>query len=261
MARKNPKRETHIPLDVTGLGGRKRSRPMSRDERIERDMRQRAARERKAIDWSVCIVPGCGESLITWGGLIHDDPERRDPRTELPICHRHAAVVWKSLVDFHVGRGAFIEAIADVNDALAERAKAKAEGDKKAFLERTDGDIYFIRLNDMIKVGWTRDLRGRVRAYGASAELLAYYPATRDDETALHRQLRPALAKGREWYHDGPILNRFIADAVEKHGEPKPIDLGWTEPKETVGGKRTAGSDVGSREVSEMLRPYVKNSA
>lgn len=89
----------------------------------------------------------------------------------------------------------------------------------------------------LIKVGWTRDICQRPRSYGASAELLVCYPATRDDETCLHRQLRPALAKGREWYEDGAIVQAFIDEALAKYGLPN-VDPMWTTPKPIVAGKR-----------------------
>lgn len=204
----------------------------------ERDERQRAARVDDGIDWSLCIVPGCGKELTGFlARMRHERTDRRDSTLELPICFPHAAVIWKSLVKAHTQRDEFIEAVADVNQRLAEREVREHEQEKRDFLAREDGDIYFIRLNDLIKVGWTRDIYQRVRSYGASAELLAYYPATRDDETNLHRQLTPARAKGREWYDDGPIVQQFIDQALAKYGTPK-IELFWTTPKRVVAGKR-----------------------
>ena len=78
----------------------------------------------------------------------------------------------------------------------------------------------------------------RLKSYGASVELLALYPASRDDETNLHRQLTPARARGREWYEDGPIIQLFIDKALEQFGMPPSFDGLWTEPKRIVAGKR-----------------------
>jgi hypothetical protein len=157
---------------------------------------------------------------------------------ELPICHDHAAVVWNQLVTFHRKDEALGEAIADVNDLVAERARHEEAEEKAAFLAREDGDIYFVRVGGMVKVGWTRDLWSRLKSYGASAELLVSYPATRSDETNLHRQLRPALAKGREWYEDGQIIAGFIDEALAKYGQPPKFESLWTQPKRIVAGKR-----------------------
>lgn len=128
----------------------------------------------------------------------------------------------------------------DVNERVASRADAEEVERKRSRSAQGHGHIYFIRLNDLIKVGWTGDLWNRVKAYGASAQLLVAYPGTRDDETYLHRQLRPALAKGREWYEDGAVLAHFIDEALAKYGQPPSFDAMWTQPKRIVAGKRAA---------------------
>lgn len=99
-----------------------------------------------------------------------------------------------------------------------------------------DGHLYAVRQGNLIKIGWSREVSARVRGYGAGVEVLAVWPGTRDDETNLHRQLRPALARGREWYHDGPILADFVRGVLAKHGEPWVADT-WTRPKTIVAGK------------------------
>lgn len=235
MGRKNRRSESFVPLDLTPADVVTSRRGESDHQQRER---QAAARVNRAIDWSVCIVPGCGRSLVMWNVLRHR-PGRRDSTLELPICYNHAAVVWNDLVRFHTERSEFIDAIADVNERLAARTTREAIESKAERLAQTDGDIYFIRLGGMVKVGWTRDIWQRVKSYGASAEVLACYPATRDDETNLHRQLRPVLAKGREWYDDGPVVQAFIEEAFVKFGACVPdfTDM-WTQPKQVVAGKR-----------------------
>lgn len=155
------------------------------------------------------------------------------------MCYDHAAVVWRSLVAHHANDPKFAEAVADVNERAAQRDQREHE-ERKASRKAnvTHGDIYFVRLGGLVKVGWTRDLWGRLKSYGASAELLVSYPGSRDDETNLHRQLRPALAKGREWYHDGEIIAHFIHEALAKYGTPPRFDDMWTQPKQVVAGKR-----------------------
>lgn len=248
MGRKNHRVDEYVPIDVTPP---ERERParrvgaplptLSREERNrqarERQDAQRQARIVRGMDWSVCIIPGCGRSLITWHRW--HPPERRNPDLEIPICYDHAALVWNQLAGFHAERGEFAQAIATVNEGIAERQSRTEEARKTAHLANvTDGTIYFVRLGGLIKVGWTRRLRSRLKSYGASAELLLTYPASRDDETNLHRQLRPALAKGREWYEDGPIIGHFLTEALEKHGPPEPPENLWTQPKRIVAGKR-----------------------
>lgn len=249
MARKNRRRETFVPLDLTRTElevrrpmetetQREERRELLRQNSFERQRRQEEARVNRGIDWSVCVVPGCGRSLIYYGTMEHSVPTERDATLELPICFDHAAVVWRQLVAHQTKNPKFIEAIADVNERLVARSIRQHEEDKVDRLSSQDGDIYFIRLGELIKVGWTRDLWGRLKSYGASAVLLASYPATRTDETNLHRQLSPARAKGREWYEDGPIVAKFIDDALARYGPAPVFEDMWTRPKQTVAGKR-----------------------
>lgn len=252
MPRRN-QRERYEPLDMTPPEPVRHPfapppRPIAPGERVksraeieaERSERQRVARTKRGIDWSVCIVPGCGEALTSFFGTPAHRPGRRDPKCELPICPPHAGVMWRQMVHNYVEDPRFIEAIADVNERVASRADAEEVERKRSRSAQGHGHIYFIRLNDLIKVGWTGDLWNRVKAYGASAQLLVAYPGTRDDETYLHRQLRPALARGREWYEDGAVLAHFIDEALAKYGQPPSFDAMWTQPKRIVAGKRAA---------------------
>jgi hypothetical protein len=252
MPRRNQRSDEYVPLDLTVETPKRKSSPspnpfaqLSRDpypgatrdkERVEKAERQRLARMNRGIDWNVCIVPGCGESLTPWRDPLTRNSAHRDSRTELPICHDHAAVIWKQMAQFKSPE--FIDAIIKMNAAIAERAEREVVEEKTKFMARQDGDIYFIRIGGLVKVGWTRDLWQRLKSYGASAELLVSYPGTRTDETNLHRQLRPALAKGREWYEDGPIIAAFIDEALARYGMPPTFEGMWTQPKRVVAGKR-----------------------
>lgn len=72
--------------------------------------------------------------------------------------------------------------------------------------------------------------------------MLAHYKGTRRDETALHQNLTPSRAKGREWYHDDAIVRAFISNALREHGEPRFTQARWTEHKPIVAGKRVKRS-------------------
>lgn len=252
MGRKNRRAETFEPLDFTpddvapawpplpSTAGPREYHRREVEKRDERRKRQQAARVNKGIDWSVCLVPGCGKELLGYFGRTkHEDPRWRDAEVRLPMCLKHLSVAHSQFSMSGTPRGLLLEATVLVLERAEAKRQELQDAEKAARLASIDGDMYFIRLNEMVKVGWTRNLRSRLRAYGASAELLVHYPATRHDETNLHRQLRPALAKGREWYEDGPIIQRFIADAIAKHGPPT-VQATWSTPTKIVGGKRTA---------------------
>lgn len=240
MPRRN-QRADHPPIDLTpaDLGIKPHSRPRpfnspppsATDERHERAERQRKARIQNGIDWSTCVIPGCGASLLSYGrqsaGL-----EARDPDHYLPLCHRHASVVWRNVQSWY-GHPQIMEIVTE----LDTKAQARQDASEAAFTARDQGGesvIYFIRHNGLVKAGWTKDLFARLKAYGPGTEVLCHYPGTRADETHLHRQLRPALAKGREWYHDGDLVALFVQNALERYGPPTITSAGWTEPKSPV---------------------------
>lgn len=201
---------------------------------VERDTERRTNRVLKALgDWSGCCIAGCEQPSIQryWSRDV-GEKTTADLEHMLPVCLDHATVIWAYMQRVN-GEPDFIEAAQDLRNHKDARAEEKHEAEKVAHLKRVDGDMYFVRLNGMVKVGWSRELTKRLKDYGASAEVLCHYPATRDDETTLHRQLRPALAKGREWYHDGDIIALFLAKALEQYGPPT-AKAYWTEPKDVI---------------------------
>lgn len=250
MPRRN-KREAHEPLDLTpaDIEVVRRQQRQSRIERPAHEIRreraekervayerQRDARINNGIDWSVCLVPGCGEELFIFGTLQHDKPSRRDHTTALPLCIRHLGTAFVQ-ANHRADDALMVNAVTLVLERRAEKAEAFERDEKKAWLERNDGHIYFVRLNGLVKVGWSRAVHQRLRAYGPLADVLCIYPGTRTDETNLHRQLRPVLARGREWYEDCKIIADFVARAVEEHGPPTVHDE-WTKPKAVIRPRR-----------------------
>lgn len=252
MPRRNKGREQYEPLDLTPTqvnrdADRERNKQKPRESfhdwqnrrranEQERAERQRAARINGGIDWSVCLVPGCGKELKLWGG---PDPAHRFRAHDfaLPLCIDHLVVAFNqakraSDKDLPLCVAAYTRVL-ERRQAILD---AEADEDKRAFMARTDGHLYAVRQGNLIKIGWSREVSARVRGYGAGVEVLAAWPGTRADETALHRQLRPALVKGREWYEDGPILADLIARVVDQYGEPWVADT-WTRPKAIVAGK------------------------
>jgi hypothetical protein len=254
VARRNRRADETAPLgDVTIPDPPRQTRwetEAERDARItaefgrkrERSHRRQDARVLAAIDdWRTCCIPGCGEDLNGGFKSRIGTQAPPDPSRKLPVCTRHATII-HGQSDKRMDDPTYLE----MRESLARQRvlkehKLAAEWD---CIEEsggaTQGQIYFVRLNGMVKVGWSLKLRSRLKAYGASAEILCHYPASRSDETYMHRQLRPFLAKGREWYEDCKLISDVVAGIIEQHGEPT-IFPTWTEPKPpTVAGKRYA---------------------
>lgn len=242
MPRRNARDPHQVfePLDLTPEEVRRSFPPPAhQNTRRARDDREREARDRQAaarinhgIDWTVCLVPGCGEELIFWGIPAHDQKEDRDHTIALPLCTTHLAVVVQQS-GWRANDSLMIKTSTLLAEHKEARRKEQATTFRREWLERTAGDIYFVRLNGLIKVGWSRDVADRLRAYGPDVEVLCIYPGSRDDETHLHRQLRPVLARGREWYDDCPIIADYVTRAIAEHGPPKNHD-GWTRPKHII---------------------------
>jgi Holliday junction resolvase RusA-like endonuclease len=193
--------------------------------------KQRKARIEGNLDWSVCLVIGCEHPVLLRRGFFLTPPDP-DPMCEIPLCHDHLTIAWRQMQQMS-GTPEAIESVETLNRKVRERDELQAAEEKKRYLASREGEIYFLRQNGLIKVGWSRCLYDRLRSYGPNVELLVHYNASRDDETNLHRQLRPALAKGREWYEDGQIVDMFVRQAIKKHGLPTMV-VDWTQPKAII---------------------------
>lgn len=252
MARKNHRVNEAPPefddglVDTIGISNALcRERYETEDERDNRiraeNERRRFRTERRAderiaqqIDWRKCCVPGCDASSSV-STTFH--PKKV---TEcLPVCQRHEAIITKQVqpywheVDYvamrdRLARQRVVEEIAQERE---EDLLHESGGHKQ-------GQIYFVRLGGLIKVGWASKLRSRLKSYGASAEILCHFPASRSDETNLHRNLRPYLAKGREWYQDCKLIGDVIDGYVKQYGTPTILPA-WTVPKKDVICKRS----------------------
>jgi hypothetical protein len=245
MGRKNRREPPPEPINVSEVAPQvvtvaRMETDEERDRRIEaqfgrrreRMMRRRDARVLGAIaDWSICCIPGCGERL-PYGLAVPAAARKVNER--LPVCDYHQIIIAKQ-VDYAAADAEHFQ----MRDRLAKRIVEEETERYEAWKARDqnhgapEGQIYFVRLNGMIKVGWSMKLRDRLKSYGASAEVLCHYPGSRTDEVNLHRQLRNELARGREWYHDNDVLAHFVSEALARHGDPTILPY-WSEPKKPV---------------------------
>lgn len=209
------------------------ARRARRKERAEAAHKRMA--ERTKTTWTSCVVPECTFQV----------PRQLRSGIEFPVCTPHAVAVWMD-----VEKRSNEPTIKEATEALrarrevireeweASERQAEEEYRRRLAAGLVAGHIYFIRANGLVKVGWSGDVESRLRAYGPNIEILCLYPATRQDETTLHRQLKPSRAKGREWYADDKIIAAFVAEAVEKHGPPW-VKVEWSGPGKVVAAKRT----------------------
>lgn len=99
----------------------------------------------------------------------------------------------------------------DVCEVHALKIAAQVAARKRSTpAHKTAGWIYFLLLDEKVKIGWTANLTQRMKSYPPHARMVTNHPGTRADERDLHRTFTPSRASGREWYHQTPELLAHI---------------------------------------------------
>lgn len=86
--------------------------------------------------------------------------------------------------------------------------------------ESLTGVVYYLRINGMVKIGYTKNLARRSRAYPPGTELLAIEPGTQYTERERHQDFSRWRAKGREWFTESEQLRNHIDSLVAEYGLP-----------------------------------------
>lgn len=178
-----------------------------------------------------CPIPGCRDGA-TINGMV---------------CTAHGVQIWSHIESvrdkdgFHVA-----EAVERQQDRMERQA---AENARAVAATRAEGWIYFLALDDKVKVGWTANFEQRMKNYPPHSRLIVRYPATRADERDLHRTLKTSLVAGREWYERTPQVMATIAEIERKNQERYAAEV--AERKAA----REAGRPKGVRIASSTPRP------
>lgn len=131
-----------------------------------------------AEEQNICCIPHCQRN--------------RADQVSIHLCEHHIQKAWAAYQVLH--------------GAAAHEA---ADPDRDVTSPDAKGTIYVVRVQNLIKVGWTSNLPRRLIDLHADA-VLHHYAGTRQDEADLHRHLKPHLAKGREWYTPSSELDKII---------------------------------------------------
>ena len=162
----------------------------------------------------------------------------------LPFCEACAMALWV-IIDEGASDSAkssardesFAEYAArrDAADAKAREQEAKSAEESRRERMTKPGTIYYLRMDSLVKIGYSSNMAGRLRQYPPNAELLACHPGTRETERDMHNKFAPQLAKGREWFTPSDALNRHIAEVRESFPQHE-----WqtTVPARAARGKR-----------------------
>lgn len=104
---------------------------------------------------------------------------------------------------------------------------------KERFRQGSDepGWVYYIAQDDLIKIGYAKDVTQRMKAYGPTARLLAVHPGTQNLEKEMHAKFRDCLDSGREWFRQADHLMEHIEGVRERFGDPAIFEYQYTKPK------------------------------
>lgn len=169
-----------------------------------------------------CCWPRCPNAAANW--------------LNLHVCQHHADLVTNAVTD---DRNRILENLRRRHEAAAAAAAPPPPPEKPR-----EEVIYYAQMGGHIKIGWTSNLKRRMRSYPPNTRLLAVHPGSRKDEKQLHRRFAVHRSHGQEWYPLVPVLLDHIKRMVAQHGEPpemtfgaKPVEVRVPKPKPTLQAK------------------------
>lgn len=154
-------------------------------------------------EWTDCCWPGCMR-LAEGGGP--------------PLCQKH--------YDRIIGDHEREKVRATAEDMRARREERDRlyelrEAERRRLLEE-QSQVYYVRIGDHVKIGYTINLRQRLGSLRVSeAALLATEPGGRERERKRHLQFAAERVGRRENFNPSRRLLAHIEAIKAEHGEPK----------------------------------------
>ncbi|MCT1446200.1 GIY-YIG nuclease family protein [Brevibacterium casei] len=160
-----------------------------------------------------CSIHHCDEEPFNVAGPIDDSDE------PLKLCRQHLfaalGLAGRLFTDQQISSIIADHRISEVKN----RERLKAEQKARAH-SRQAGWIYYIRVGDLLKIGYATSVWDRLTSYPPNITVLAIHPGTRELEAHLHRKFRLLLQKGREWYADDGTISDHIGNVRQEFGTP-----------------------------------------
>lgn len=173
-----------------------------------------------------CPIPGCRNSI---------------PTNSL-VCVKHGVQIWKHIESI---RGASF-VTAEIETFQERERRQDSDERRRAEARKQPGTIYYVRVDDKIKIGWTGGhLWDRLKAYPPHMKLIADHPGTRADERDLHRSFAPSRASGREWYYATPEVLAHI-ERILRDRRVTAEEIEKSRQEELAGMPRPPGRPVGT---------------
>jgi hypothetical protein len=114
------------------------------------------------------------------------------------------------------------------------------------------GWVYYIRMGELIKIGYSIDVAQRMRAYPPTAELLAAHPGTELLEKQIHQKFKVHLARGREWFHPHGDVMAHVDSVVAQFGDKTHLAYEYSKPKTQE--ERVAAMFAKPRSTADLAR-------
>lgn len=122
-----------------------------------------------------------------------------------PICTRHALELYRRVREMIEGATATDgRALAAGNRMVAGMVAERRAREAVA----ADHDVvYYVKVGDLIKIGYTSDLRSRIRNYPPGRRLLATEQGSKPLEQQRLREFASLRVHGNEWHRiDAPLM-------------------------------------------------------
>lgn len=166
---------------------------------------QMTRQERAQWEIGICFIPGCLNEMIRMVGR------------PLGVCAGHGM----DIADY-------FEWIVETTEISHRAADREFQNRKQQQIERkqraarriTPGWIYYLLVGEHIKIGYTKDVKRRLKSYPPGSRLLALHPGTKQLEHDTHTIFVGSRAAGREWFLDTPELRDHIKQVIAEFGEP-----------------------------------------
>jgi hypothetical protein len=146
------------------------------------------------------------------------------------LCYRHTIEIMEATDIFRGQPGmSAVEMLRWRRDHEAREAVSTRKKNMRSIGGNDPGFVYYIRIDQHIKIGYAIDIANRMRAYPPSAVLLAAHPGTKATVKQMHLDFHAYLDRGREWFNPGRSLMAHIEQVVETFGDPRLLAYEFTK--------------------------------
>lgn len=140
------------------------------------------------------------------------------------LCTDHARQVAEAVFEDEVWAAKFYQAFGQQQEPVDLRGldRLRREQEQAAIDEKQragePGHVYYLQVGERVKIGFSTNIRRRLRAYPPESKLLAVEPGCPDVERQRHRQFEGSRTHGREWFSPSLDLMEHVAELDRKHG-------------------------------------------